>query len=713
MLLTLPCLVFLLLLLILMGLKSQGQSSKPDWRGAFIRAAVLWGGLIVLVSEGLSLFNAINQLWVSICWSLFIIVLMGFGLRKGLLRSGWQALRSSPQPFGVMDSLLLMGIVVILLVLLVVAWISPPNNVDSYLYHMSRVVHWAQNQNLNHYATQYDHQLLKPIWAESAILNLRVLWGSDKPANLVQWFSMLGAVVGVSSLAALMGVKRRGQLLASVFALSAPIGLLQATTAYNDLVAAFWVICMTYFIVFGKKHTFTKFDNLGMAISFGVGILTKGHFFVYALPLLLWHFVPRLFRARFSRTVLEGVFVLIVALSLNAGFWTRNIQTYGGPYGTSDWLRRNLWFAQKSLSTTATEGGVASITLSSPNTGTGYLLSGRAYVAGDKTDQSNDGQDTLVSAGRNLLAVPNNLRFSLDNEEDTFVFLEGIQNWLVRLAQTVGRNFVAPTSQLHAPLIRFLELFPSIFSDDYVNEQRYAAWNQEDTSGNPFHLLMVPISFIALLLLSGKKEKPFILIFACVMLTAYAIGPIIIGHAPSRWGVRYQLPFFMLWGPVVGAAFQIPRREWVLSFISVSFLLSAIPYLLLNNHRPIIGMPPWPTRTRSIFQEEQENLLFAMNLGLKDDYMSATDLIKQVGCDQVALASHSFFLEYPFWWLLDAPQSGVRIESLYSTPHSRVYADHQFKPCAVICTVCEEQQIFDGLERWGQVDSVVLFYNVK
>ena len=133
-------------------------------------------------------------------------------MRTGLLRSGWRAFRSSPQPFGVMDSLLLIGIVVILLVLFVVAWISPPNNVDSYLYHMSRVVHWAQNQSLSHYATQYDHQLLKPIWAESAILNLRVLWGSDKPANLVQWFSMLGAVVGVSSLAALMGVKRQGQL---------------------------------------------------------------------------------------------------------------------------------------------------------------------------------------------------------------------------------------------------------------------------------------------------------------------------------------------------------------------------------------------------------------------------------------------------------------------------------------------------------------------
>lgn len=51
---------------------------------------------------------------------------------------------------------------------------------------MSRVAHWVQNQSLRHYATGYIPQLVHPIIAETAILNLRLLWGDDRLANLVQ-----------------------------------------------------------------------------------------------------------------------------------------------------------------------------------------------------------------------------------------------------------------------------------------------------------------------------------------------------------------------------------------------------------------------------------------------------------------------------------------------------------------------------------------------
>jgi len=75
-------------------------------------------------------------------------------------------------------------------VLFLVAILSPPNTYDSALYHLSRVVHWAQNASLRPYPALFEHQLHMPIWAETDILHLRTLWGNIRPAGLVQRFSM-------------------------------------------------------------------------------------------------------------------------------------------------------------------------------------------------------------------------------------------------------------------------------------------------------------------------------------------------------------------------------------------------------------------------------------------------------------------------------------------------------------------------------------------
>ena len=77
---------------------------------------------------------------------------------------------------------------------------------------------------------------MESAWAEIAILNLRILWGTDKPANLVQWGSLVGSLVAVSGVARLLGIGNRGRLLAVALAVSLPAAVLQATSTQNDLV---------------------------------------------------------------------------------------------------------------------------------------------------------------------------------------------------------------------------------------------------------------------------------------------------------------------------------------------------------------------------------------------------------------------------------------------------------------------------------------------
>jgi 4-amino-4-deoxy-L-arabinose transferase-like glycosyltransferase len=156
---------------------------------------------------------------------------------------------------------------------------------------------------------------------------------------MIQWFSMIGSLIKVTAIATLFGVGIRGQLLTAAFAISIPIGILQATSTQNDYVTAFWLLCLAYFIVLSKIRELERLEWLALALAVGLGMLTKGTFYPYALPLLLWYFLPRLktpgLRRFFQETLLFGAIILL----LNIGFWARNISTYGGPLGPSAWIK--------------------------------------------------------------------------------------------------------------------------------------------------------------------------------------------------------------------------------------------------------------------------------------------------------------------------------------------------------------------------------------
>ena len=243
--------------------------------------------------RGLSWFGAIRQGWLGVFWGLLLCLIVYFAVRQQLFQSAWSYLRALKPAFSLSERLILLGVASVVLLLLLIAWVSPPNNYDSYLYHMARVVHWAQAGSLDHFPSGFEHQLTKPTWAETAILHLRVLWGDDRPANLVQWFSMIGSLVGVSAIAAHLGASRKAQLLAITIALSIPMGILQATSTQNDYVVAFWMVCLAYFVLRRRRVEGTSSEVVLVGLAAGLGLLTKGTGYVYAVPLLAWYFWPR------------------------------------------------------------------------------------------------------------------------------------------------------------------------------------------------------------------------------------------------------------------------------------------------------------------------------------------------------------------------------------------------------------------------------------
>jgi len=663
----LPLATFSVLLLHFLGRASDYPADADvPWRKAFLLAAIFWGSFIALSSEILSLFSLINRSSLAVTWALALVGILSYAWSRGSVSRGYGQLRKLRLPAGLAERILLGGVVTLFMMLLLVAWIAPPNNVDSLLYHMSRIMHWAQNGNLEHYATGYHNQLFMPPWAELTNLHLRILWGSDRPANLVQWFSMVGSVVIASGVGELLGLRRKGQLLTGVFVASIPMGILQATSTQNDYIAAFWAVCSAYLVTLSFSRRLSPLEIAALSLSLGLGIMTKVTFFVYGFPIGVTYLLVELRKRGMRRALTSGAAIAGFIALTNAGVWVRNFHTYGGPYGTIDLMNS--------------------------------ALAPTRLIERSKTDDSSSS-----GTDQNLTANPDAIEFSKR--------LAQIALWPIsRISQAASLNLVTPSFAINHLAWSVLDEFPLLFNGVVSGSLMNAAWNHEDTAGNPLHLFLALLSVpLVAVGFRGHQSGGRIWGYSLMAGSTFLLLPLVIDRGSSGFGIRYQLPFFVLWAPIVGAATQTIRSRALMTGLGFALLMFAIPYALLNNTRPIIGRPPWPTRTRSVFVASSSEIIFASNPGIRRQYQELISELNVSGCRDIGLRIDSGDLEYLFWWLLGAPQSGHRIESIYVLQSLEQYLDPTFKPCAIICTICGNQQRMHNLVL-HMADSQVSLY---
>ncbi|MDQ6671596.1 MAG: glycosyltransferase family 39 protein [Chloroflexota bacterium] len=324
-------------------LKDGGSCSDRSWRWTFISACVLWGVLVTGITELLSLANWIYPLCLAIAWLLVLTAVAG---RSVILLS--RQPRAVRLPFVDIDNhevALLACLVLVVALTGVVAAISAPNTWDSMTYHMSRVAHWIQNRSIADYPTHILRQLHQSPWAEYAVMNLQLLGGTDRLANFVQWFSMIGSLIGVSLIIEELGGDRFVQMLGAAIAATIPMGILQASSTQNDFVVSFWLACFTYFVLRIRRTQGQSTPDLpvicGTGASLGLAILTKATAYLFALPFCLVTIAIVLRRPKL-RLVGSLTVVPILALALNVGQYQRNMAVYGSPLGPSQERRTAL-----------------------------------------------------------------------------------------------------------------------------------------------------------------------------------------------------------------------------------------------------------------------------------------------------------------------------------------------------------------------------------
>lgn len=214
--------------------------------GSYMEACCLWMLFLFALTEGLSAFHTLRFRFLFMTWGLLDILLVGLFVlqwRRAFLTTaavrqtcvrGLQMLKKSPYYV----VLLLIGAGVLGLALA-----TTPYNWDSMTYHLPRIVHWAQNRSVAHYATNCIRQISSPVLAEFVNLHVYILCrGSDLFFNLLQAASYLTNAVLVGAIAAKLSCDRRFRFLAMLLYMTMPIAFAEALTTQVDNFAAVWLL---------------------------------------------------------------------------------------------------------------------------------------------------------------------------------------------------------------------------------------------------------------------------------------------------------------------------------------------------------------------------------------------------------------------------------------------------------------------------------------
>jgi len=319
----------IILLLILLVLYLNFRVASLDWRLAAVSAAVVFGVLVVIVTETLSVFHLLTRTASLVCWGVVLVV----AVVLWWVRGGRPALpRFRVTPVG-------LGIVAVIAVIGVIAWMAPPNSTDAMTYHMARVWMWEQYGTLAHYPVFDTRHLYNPPLTEFIQLHIFLLDNGDNATNLVQWVALMLGVVAAPYAAAQFGAGPRGQMLASAFTVSIPIGVQQASGAKNDLLVAVWILCvLVYTSLLLQRHDGPqmRWYVLGLAGSVALATFTKPTGYLFSLPILLWLGLVWLLRGRWRIFAVAAV-VAVSILAVNGPHFVRNYSSFGNPISdTSD-----------------------------------------------------------------------------------------------------------------------------------------------------------------------------------------------------------------------------------------------------------------------------------------------------------------------------------------------------------------------------------------
>lgn len=398
-------------------------------RRGVLRVALLWTAGSLLSLELLSLVTAVNFTALLSLWGVATMVLLVI-LVRGRRLQVMAPLLAFWRDADIWERSLAVGIVVLLGITALVAWLAPPNTWDSLNYHMPRVAHWAQLEAVQHFPTGIEIQNSMPPAAEMSILQSYILGQGDRWANFVAWFAMLGGLIGVSLVAHQLGAGRTGQWAAAAFAASLPTGIVQASSTMTDYVAAYFVLVsvMEVLTLRSYRGSDVELSPAYAVLAAGLALTTKPTALVFLAPFAVlagFDLLKRRFPRRLAAPAFAGFGLVLIVAIPHLG---RNVQTYGNPIGFPGHIgqHRLPFLAGRGPSSVLSRNLAAQVGTPSPHVNKGIARA---------TQLMHEALDLEIDDPRTTVAGAFKVRFSSRNEDKA---TNPAHMWLILAAVPLG-----------------------------------------------------------------------------------------------------------------------------------------------------------------------------------------------------------------------------------------------------------------------------------
>jgi len=594
------------------------------WRSSVLLSALIWGTLLTFITESLSAFKLLTFGGLAVLWGLTNLIL---GLIYWqLTKQKKQTLdRKENQKIPIFLTLLLSALCSLVAAVGLIAILAAPNNWDSMTYHLVRVGHWIENRTVEHYPTHYLPQLYLMPWSEYVIAHFQILSGGDRFANLVQWLSMVGSIIGVSLITKELGADIRGQIFAAVFCATIPMGILQASSTQSDYVVTFWLVCLVYYILQAVKAPINNRLGILIGISLGLAMLTKGTAYLYAFPFLIWLLLGSIKQVYWKKLGKPFLIIAFLALFLNLGYYTRNFQLFGSPLGS-------------------TQGFEA-------------------------TDD------------------PQGFKYTNDAVSVPILISNVVRNMAIHadIVRNLGlQRVIPPTTGATEKVIQIIHKILGVDIND-PRTTRHGPFQvpglstNEDTAGNPLHFFLILLLIPLLFGWKRLRENRYLLIFTLSAIAAFFLFCFQLKWQPYH--SRLHLSLFVLLAAFVGSVLdQIPPRK-IANSVAVILIITSLNWVLYNKMRPLLG-------DVNVFNQSRIEQYFIERSYLLKPYSKMTNFISNQGCANVGLLLEDHW-EYPIWMMWQQTNHNpVNFEHINVKNISRLTENlpphNNFIPCAVI-----------------------------
>lgn len=599
---------------------------------AFLGGSTLWATLLVIATETLSLFDALTFPCLVALWA---VAAVSFAALYVATARKYPPRPRQPRPrFSPGQILLLAAILAITATIGAVAFIGPPNTWDSMDYHMPRVLYWIQNRTVEFYPTHFPSQNQLAPGAGYVVMHLQLLGGSDRLANFVQWYALIGCMVASAFLCARFGLGRTEALCSALFIATIPMGILEASSTYVDYVVTFWIMSFACFTFRPEDRDRAGAMSLLLpGLALGLAILTKATAYLYAAPFLA-RFV--LLEIRGRRLAAAGPLATCAALTLliNASFYARCHELCGNPLGITE----TIVDREKNIN-----GSVVNETFA------------------PKAILSN-----LIRNTATHLHVTPSVTVNL-----------AVEDAVIRLHKFFGmdvndRRTTWATTKFRAPGDA-----NKIVPKDPGERRRFRS---DEGVSNPLHFLMIVLSLVMILGRGSLRKREGLLLHALCCVAGFFLFCGYLKWQPFH--SRLHMPFFVLSAPFVAVAlFDVKGgRLGMVGRASSLIALTgmAVPTLLYSCERPLLGEHSMLPKTRN-----ERYFWFPHR---KEPFTNAQQFLRNRQLREVGFDGADW--EYPMMVLLREDHPDVRFLSVNVADHSKMKYElprfRGFRPDAII-----------------------------